>query len=199
MSETTDPVLDALRTAAPVQDADLNTSAVRDVIALMAVRPRRRYPARIAVAAAATVAIAGAGIWFAGSSPDDPVGNTQVELVAAHFDAVAKQYPLPKGQSYEALRTEVVADAKAGDQFKVGTGRMPKDDGKAVDALVARYSGCKWWQIERDGTFDKLSPDEQAEVQRRNQKALAEVLKVTDNPNLIPLTDLWDELCKDVE
>ena len=96
MSETTDPVLDALCTAAPVQDADLNTSAVRDVIALMAVRPRRRYPTRIAVAAAATVATAAAGIWFAGSSPDDPAGSTQVELVAAHFDAVAKQYPLPK-------------------------------------------------------------------------------------------------------
>lgn len=199
MSETADPVLDALRAAARVQDADLNTSAVRNEIALMAVRPRRRYLAPIAVVAAATVAIAGAGVWLAGSSSDDPAGNTQVELVAAQFDTVAKQYPLPKGQSYEALRAEVVADVKAGGDFKIGTGRMPKDEGKALDAIVARYSGCKWWQIERDGTFDKLSPDEQVEVQRRNQKALAEVLKVTDNPNLIPLTELWDELCKDIE
>lgn len=198
MSETTDPVLDALRTAARVQDADLNTSAVRDAIALMAVKPRRRYPARIALVAAATAAIAGAGVWLTGLSPDDPAGNTQVELVAAHFDAVTKQYPLPKGQSYEALRAEVVADAKSGDEFEVGDGRMPNSDEETVDALVARYSGCKWWQVEWDGTFDELSPAEQTEIQRRNQKALAEVLKVTGNPNSIPMTELWDELCKDI-
>ena len=198
MSETTDPVLDALRTAARVQDADLNTSAVRDAIALMAVRPQRRYPARIALVAAATAAIAGAGVWLTGLSPDDPAGNTQVELVAAHFDAVTKQYPLPKGQSYEALRAEVVADAKSGDEFEVGDGRMPNSDEETVDALVARYSGCKWWQVEWDGTFDELSPAEQTEIQRRNQKALAEVLKVTGNPNSIPMTELWDELCKDI-
>lgn len=215
MSETTDPVLDVLRDAARVQDADLNTAEVRAAITKMTPSPRQRYPVRMALVAAAAVAVAGVGGWQAVAPPDEPISAGQVdssdiELVAARFDAAAAQFPLPNGQTYDALRTEVLDKAKR-EEFVVGHGRIPKegdvrslkDDAEAetdaMAALVARYSGCKWWEIEANGKFDELSSREQAEVQKRNQEALAEVLRVKNNPDVFSLTELWDELCKDVE
>ena len=211
MNETTDPVLDALCATARVQDADLDSPEVRVAITRITPSPRQRHPVRMTLVAAAVVAVTGIGGWWTVAPTDaisaNPADTSDLELVAARFDAAAARFPLPKGQDYDALRAQVLVNEKSdqepGAGFIVGNGRMPMEDVKdrstAIAALVARYSGCKWWEIEANGKFDELNSREQVEIQKRNQEALTKVLKVTKNPDRIPLTDLWDELCKDVE
>lgn len=210
MEENADPALEALRRAASVQDSDLNTAEFRAAFAAM-VPPARRPPvARLALVAASAAAVVGFG-WQAFAPVVDRVGAGDVDspdmaLVAAQFDAVAADFPLPEGQTYDALRSKVLAHTKD-HSFTVAVGEMPANAPAPTSALVAKYAGCKWWQLESNGTFSALSPQEQRNVQEHSQRALDEVLKSLDEAlkndgeptGPIPITKYWDATCKEVE
>lgn len=211
MEENPDPVLEALRRMARVQDSDFNTTEFRATFTSMTPSARRPMAARLALVAASAAAVVGFG-WQTFAPAADHIGASSVGspamgLVAAQFDAAAADFPLPKGQTYDALRTKVLAQTKD-ESFTVATGEMPANTPASTSALVAQYAGCKWWQLESNGTFSELSPHEQREVQEHSQRALDEVLKSLDDEVLkngggptgpIPLTKYLDATCKDVE
>lgn len=207
MEQTTDPVLEALHRAARVQDIDLDTVELRAAFASMAPPERRRPAARMALVAASVAAVGVVGFAWQSLTPSDQSPSTttadsrRIELVAARFDATAERFPLPTGQTYDALRAKVLTQSQD-ESFTVGTGQMPASTPASMSSLVAKYSGCKWWQLASGSAFPELTPKEQREVQEHSQRALDEVLKneAIDDANEptdhLPLSDYWDAACK---
>lgn len=154
-----DPVLERVLLAAHVMDAQLQAPDVRQALKevsseLVAARPRGRK----AIQGAATFAVAAAVIVVLGlvtRQSDEPSSS----VVAAEFDRVASEFPLPVGVTYEVLKLTSLDSAASREDLR---------------AEVALFSGCAWTAQLTDAGLSEVIPDgvEMKAALRRSYAAL---------------------------
>lgn len=203
MSEPeSDPVLDRVLLAAPVTDVHLQALdvclALEGMSAELGAPLQRR---RTAIQSAAILAVAAAVIGVVGlrgASPDEPSANP----VAAEFERVASEFPLPAGVTYEALKLDSLDSDASGEKLR---------------AEVALFSGCAWTAQLTDAELsDQIAGTTEITVAlRRSYDALAadertsltalldsvDKLGGDDSELRVTITQskrAWDEICRDV-